>query len=237
MEVMPAHRRPGVLRPVSTPGKENAICANCTSPPGARDLELYHQRSAERRDCASYYTSAVLIVAGQGYRLPAREPLSRLFRGRRVGSLEQAVTGVAMDVSAQEPGPASCVDGASGHPEAPGDHVTPQQSAMRRVRCVLGPAREGRLQARTVRRRVLRHAQCRLRGQSRRGPQRTRQRQPGRARSEAEKPHPLVRGAAPADGGAPGPLPFSVSPPSSARATTAPIRSAAASVSRSPTWA
>ena len=111
------------------------VCLRCATleaerVPVERKSAVSRRRYARRRDHASYYTSAVPIMAGRGYRLPPREPLPRLFRGRRVGDFEQAVAGVAIDVTAQDPGLAPFVDGASGHSKLPGDLVAAQKSAI-----------------------------------------------------------------------------------------------------------
>ena len=79
------------------------------------------RRYDARRNYASYYTSAVPIVARLGYRPSPREPLPRLFRRWRVGDFKQAVAGVAIDVSAQEPGLAPFLDRAARHPECAED--------------------------------------------------------------------------------------------------------------------
>ena len=109
------------------PVEGGTVCEPCHVARRDREREQY----AMRRDYASYYTSVVLIVAGLGYRRSPREPSHpRLFCRRRVGDFKQAVAGVAIDVSAQEPGLAPSVDRGARHPESLCDLVAPQQPAI-----------------------------------------------------------------------------------------------------------
>ena len=109
------------------PADGGASCESCRAARRAAERALY----AARRDYASYYTSVVLIVAGLGYRRSPREPSHpRLFCRRRVGDFKQAVAGVAIDVSAQEPGLAPSVDRGARHPESLCDLVAPQQPVI-----------------------------------------------------------------------------------------------------------
>ena len=132
-----ARRAAGVCLKCRTPTYGGtAYCApRAVAKAERRDREAEYaarrRRYAERRDYASYYTSVVLIVAGLGYRRSPREPSHpRLFCRRRVGDFKQAVAGVAIDASAQEPDLAPSVDRGASHPESLCDLVAPQQPAI-----------------------------------------------------------------------------------------------------------